>query len=375
MSSPNGSSSPNQNASFDSNYVIENKENIPPGMVFPSRQPDVLSQENQKNAQSAAEILSQQQQPLQVKVLGETNKSIPLQLANLPPFVLPTMKKPFSVIQSVSSLTRKRSTDQKLPNPPSFKREHLAADDDKMDAEVDVVGDGLPSPPLSQQSDDTSVVSSQDSVTDSPRVFPTSSQIRLPRTTSSNDEDMDDEFDEENGATTSRKEKSLGLLCQRFLLAMQEETKFSQTREVHLETVARKMNVEKRRIYDIVNVMEALDAMSKTNKSYYKWHGLEGLPKLMDELQNEALLEKLPERVHRVEQAMCSFTELSPSSRMKFNAVAEIFKCAEIPALSGGNRPQPLVGSLIALDENLSYLSQNGSQTNENYLKSMSQVS
>lgn len=73
---------------------------------------------------------------------------------------------------------------------------------------------------------------------------------------------------------------------------------------------------------------------------------------------------------------------------MKFNAVAgkdlkicfrnissEIFKCAEIPALSGGNRPQPLVGSLIALDENLSYLSQNGSQTNENYLKSMSQVS
>ena len=44
-------------------------------------------------------------------------------------------------------------------------------------------------------------------------------------------------------------------------------------------------DVEKRRIYDIVNVMEALDAMSKTNKSYYKWHGLEGLPKLMDELQ------------------------------------------------------------------------------------------
>ena len=106
-------------------------------------------------------------------------------------------------------------------------------------------------------------------------------------------------------------------------------------------------------------------------------------------LQNEALLEKLPERVHRVEQAMCSFTELSPSSRMKLNAVAgkalktcfrsipsEIFKCAEISALSGGgNRPQPLVGSLVALDENLSYLPQNGSQTNENYLKSLSQVS
>ncbi|KAK6021151.1 transcription factor E2F/dimerization partner, partial [Ostertagia ostertagi] len=96
---------------------------------------------------------------------------------------------------------------------------------------------------------------------------------------------------------------------------MNEETRVSSSREVHLETVARKMNVEKRRIYDIVNVMEALDAMSKTNKSYYRWHGLEGLPKLMADLQKEAIEEHLPERVLRVEQAMCSFTELSPGSR------------------------------------------------------------
>lgn len=99
---------------------------------------------------------------------------------------------------------------------------------------------------------------------------------------------------------TSRKEKSLGLLCQRFLIAINEETVGSSTREVHLETVARKMSmgkdrrsdsdrnvagVEKRRIYDIVNVMEALDAMQKTNKSYYQWQGLESLPKLMSDLQ------------------------------------------------------------------------------------------
>ena len=57
--------------------------------------------------------------------------------------------------------------------------------------------------------------------------------------------------------------------------------------------------------------MEALDAMSKTNKSFYRWNGLEDLPRLMFELQQEAALERLPERVMRVEQAMCSFTELS----------------------------------------------------------------
>uniref|UniRef100_A0A0K0CT71 E2F_TDP domain-containing protein n=1 Tax=Angiostrongylus cantonensis TaxID=6313 RepID=A0A0K0CT71_ANGCA len=146
------------------------------------------------------------------------------------------------------------------------------------------------------------------SISDSCHVYSMTACIRR--------ESCDDvDIENEDGEVTSRKEKSLGLLCQRFLVAMNEETRASISREVHLETVARKMNVEKRRIYDIVNVMEALDAMSKTNKSYYKWHGLEGLPKLMADLQKEAIEEHLPERVLRVEQAMCSFTELSPGSR------------------------------------------------------------
>ncbi|EGT59586.1 hypothetical protein CAEBREN_23380 [Caenorhabditis brenneri] len=129
-------------------------------------------------------------------------------------------------------------------------------------------------------------------------------------TTSADEADDDPEV-------TSRKEKSLGLLCQRFLIAINEETVGSPTREVHLETVARKMSVEKRRIYDIVNVMEALDAMHKTNKSYYQWQGLECLPKLMADLQIEAMEEGLPERVLRVEQAMCSFTELASPRGLK----------------------------------------------------------
>ncbi|ULU04429.1 hypothetical protein L5515_013440 [Caenorhabditis briggsae] len=144
-----------------------------------------------------------------------------------------------------------------------------------------------------------------------PRPSPATSQLsdasflsQDPTVTNSADESEDDpEF-------TSRKEKSLGLLCQRFLISINEETQESPTKEVHLETVARKMCVEKRRIYDIVNVMEALDAMHKTNKSYYQWQGLESLPRLMADLQAEAIEEGLPDRVLRVEQAMCSFTEL-----------------------------------------------------------------
>ena len=48
--------------------------------------------------------------------------------------------------------------------------------------------------------------------------------------------------DSDDGETTSRKEKSLGLLCQRFLVAMNEETRLSSSNEVHLESVAKKMS-------------------------------------------------------------------------------------------------------------------------------------
>ncbi|CAB3411425.1 unnamed protein product [Caenorhabditis bovis] len=155
----------------------------------------------------------------------------------------------------------------------------------------------------------------------SPRPSPAMSQLSDASFVSCHDSPIvnnsADEGDED-GEITSRKEKSLGLLCQRFLIAMNEETRNSQNKEVHLETVAKKMNVEKRRIYDIVNVMEALDAMQKTNKSFYQWQGLEDLPKLMCDLQAEAVSEGLPDRVLRVEQAMCSFTELaSPSGGKK----------------------------------------------------------
>ena len=58
------------------------------------------------------------------------------------------------------------------------------------------------------------------------------------------DEDSNDE--ESNPETTSRKEKSLGKLCKRFLVAMDEESKTGT--DVHLETVARKMSTSFRRL-------------------------------------------------------------------------------------------------------------------------------
>ncbi|CAD5212986.1 unnamed protein product [Bursaphelenchus okinawaensis] len=158
----------------------------------------------------------------------------------------------------------------------------------------------------------------------------------------SNPSDSDDE------ATTSqtpasRKEKSLGKLCRRFLVAMGQHLqsvgnkrcyggpidcscpgscqnqKDCRCVEIHLETVAKEMKTEKRRIYDIVNVMEALDAMSKGNKSFYQWNTLASLPIVMDKLQKEAQSEKLFNRVSAVQDAMGKLHEvgLNPSMASK----------------------------------------------------------
>lgn len=132
-----------------------------------------------------------------------------------------------------------------------------------------------------------SVLSASTSSRQSSQKFHSSSQAS---------QESGDESDVEDGQNTSssihhhsRKEKSLGILCRRFLVTMGESLK--EGTDIHLETVATRMDTEKRRIYDIVNVMEALEAMSKTNKSFYRWNTLAMLPQLMNNLKVSLILE------------------------------------------------------------------------------------
>lgn len=41
-----------------------------------------------------------------------------------------------------------------------------------------------------------------------------------------------------------------------------------------LDQVTQEMNVERRRIYDIINIMESLRVVSKIRKNIYQWKGL-----------------------------------------------------------------------------------------------------
>jgi len=71
----------------------------------------------------------------------------------------------------------------------------------------------------------------------------------------------------------NRKDKSLGLLADRMLQNYPYALTLGEYAEVQLDDTAKLLNTERRRIYDIVNVFEAVQIMSKVGKNVYNWHG------------------------------------------------------------------------------------------------------
>ncbi|KAK2076617.1 hypothetical protein QBZ16_005377 [Prototheca wickerhamii] len=81
----------------------------------------------------------------------------------------------------------------------------------------------------------------------------------------------------------SRKAKSLSLLCENFI------TRFGLPESViSLDGSAKALGVERRRIYDIVNVLESVKVVTKVQKNQYTWHGMDRLGPALEELRAEA---------------------------------------------------------------------------------------
>ncbi|KAM8908066.1 transcription factor E2F7 [Spinachia spinachia] len=83
----------------------------------------------------------------------------------------------------------------------------------------------------------------------------------------------------------SRKQKSLGLLCQKFLALYPDYPPQHCPIWISLDEVSTSLGVERRRIYDIVNVLESLMLVGRIAKNSYSWYGRLRLEATLAELQ------------------------------------------------------------------------------------------
>lgn len=85
----------------------------------------------------------------------------------------------------------------------------------------------------------------------------------------------------------NRKQKSLGLLCSKFVeLYNRDDVKV-----VGLDDAARNLGVERRRIYDIVNILESIGVLARKAKNQYFWIGFPGIPKALENIKDKSLKE------------------------------------------------------------------------------------
>jgi len=80
-------------------------------------------------------------------------------------------------------------------------------------------------------------------------------------------------------------EKGLYGLCKRFIQTYSGDKYLF----ISVDDAAKILQVERRRVYDVVNILECLDIIARECKNTYRWKGMNQLPSLLGRWQAEAI--------------------------------------------------------------------------------------
>ena len=83
----------------------------------------------------------------------------------------------------------------------------------------------------------------------------------------------------------------------------------NQPKEISLNTTAKALGTEKRRIYDIINVLESLEMASKAGKNQYYWHGQSRLPQTLAKLKVSAIEMGLKNKIQEIQKINRAYIE------------------------------------------------------------------
>lgn len=107
----------------------------------------------------------------------------------------------------------------------------------------------------------------------------------------------------------NRKERSLGELCRRFLRLYRGEKSCL----ISLDACTRLLAVERRRLYDIINILESFSAVARKAKNLYEWRGLESIGQFIYHLEVLPRVSNqfLPNVVQQNQDSESSISEVS----------------------------------------------------------------
>ncbi|KAF7819645.1 E2F transcription factor-like E2FF [Senna tora] len=105
------------------------------------------------------------------------------------------------------------------------------------------------------------------------------------------DSDMSSSLPHQSESTPQiycRKDKSLGLLCSNFLKLYNHDG----VGMIGLDDAAARLGVQRRRMYDVVNILESVGIVARKAKNQYSWKGFGEIPRALNVLKEESLREK-----------------------------------------------------------------------------------